>query len=104
MAREGSQTFLSFQNGLWLGIVPSQYGMIELVLSGTADKPNPDELVAVQAFMLHAGDSIARLRRKLRLPLLWRPIRIAPDNENRIGVQFQHRIFNRRELLFADEV
>lgn len=94
---------LTYSHGLWLGSIPSRHGMIELVLSGTPDSPNEDQLAAIQAFLLHAGENTAKLRRKLRFSLLWRPVRLTVNNENRVGVQFQHRIFNRREILFADQ-
>lgn len=94
---------LIYSNGLWLGAVPSRYGAIELVLDGTPESPNEQQVAAIRAFMPHAGETIERLRRRLPLSFLWRPVRLAPNNENRVGVQFQHRIFNRRELLFDDE-
>lgn len=95
---------LTYMHGLWLGAVPSRYGPIELVLDGTPESPNEQHVAAIQAFMPQAGEIIEGLRRRLPLSFLWRPVRLAPNNKNRVGVQFQQRIFNRRELLFADEV
>jgi hypothetical protein len=94
---------LTFVGGLWLGAVPSRYGMIELVLAGTPEAPDEQHLAAIQAFMPHASETIERLRRRFALPFLWHPVRLAPNNQNRVGVQFQRRIFSRREILFADE-
>jgi hypothetical protein len=77
--------------------------MIELVLDGTPESPTEQCLAAIQAFLLDSGEKTERPRRKLRFSFLWRPVRLAPNSQNRVGVQFQHRILNRREMLFADE-
>ncbi len=103
MDETSPSTGLTFKHGLWLGLIPSPYGAIELVLGGTREAPDEHELAAVQAFMPHAGDTVKRLRRKMRFWFLWRPVRLAVNNEHRVGIQFQHRLFKRRELLFADE-
>jgi hypothetical protein len=104
MGEISASTRLTYSHGLWLGSIPTRYGMIELVLSGTPDSPNDDQLAAIQAFLQQAGEITAKLRHKLRFSFLWRPVRLTVNNENRVGVQFQHRLLNRRELLFADEI
>jgi hypothetical protein len=93
---------LVFANGLWIGTVPSVYGDIELVLEGAPDAPKASHVEAIKGFMPKAGETIERLRRRLPLSFLWRPIRLAPNNQDRVGVQFQRRLFSRREILFAD--
>jgi hypothetical protein len=93
---------LVFSNGVWRGTMPSVYGEIEFVLDGTPDVPKASHLDAIKAFMPTAGATIERLRRRLPLAFLWRPIRLAPNNQDRVGVQFQRRLFSRREILFAD--
>jgi hypothetical protein len=92
---------LRFDRGLWHGEVPSRYGAIELVLAGTAEAPDDGHLAAIQAFMPHAVETIERLRRRLPLSFLWRPVRLTANRENQVGVQFQRRIFERRALLMA---
>jgi len=94
---------LVFAHGLWLGTVASPFGPIELVVGGSKDAPNEQHIAALTEFLPRAGDIVHRLRRKLPLPFLWRPVRLAPNDQNRVGVQFQHRLLNRRQLLFADE-
>ncbi len=92
-------------NGLWVGTIPAQnrYGSMELVLGGTAEAPNAEEIAAIQAFMPKAWETIGRLHRRFFFPFLWDPVRIAVNNQNRVGVQFQRRFFHRGEILFADE-
>lgn len=93
---------LRFSHGLWIGTIPSVYGDIELVLDGTPDGPRASHLAAIKGFMPQAGEAIERLRRRLPLSFLWRPIRLAPNDQDRVGVQFQRRLFSRREIVFAD--
>src|SRR5258708_39588839 len=69
---------LTYSHGLWLGAVPSQYGAIELILDGTPESPKEQHVAAIQTFMPHAGEIIERLRRRLPLSFLWRPVRLAP--------------------------
>jgi hypothetical protein len=93
---------LVYAHGLWIGSVPSVYGDMELVLEGTPEAPKASHLEAIKAFMPTAGETIERLRRRLPLSFLWRPVRLAPNNQDRVGVQFQRSLFSRREILFAD--
>ena len=92
-------------NGVWVGTIPApnRYGSMELVLTGTAQAPKAEHLAAFEAFMLNAPETIGRLHRRFFFPFLWDPVRIAVNNQNRVGVQFQRRYFHRGEILFADE-
>ncbi|MCX7805520.1 MAG: hypothetical protein N3A38_10075 [Planctomycetota bacterium] len=93
---------MRFSHGLWIGTISSKYGDIELVLTGTADGPKKSQLEAVNKVMPHAGETIERLRRRLPFPFLWKPVRLAPNDQDRVGVQFQLRFFNRLVVLLAD--
>jgi hypothetical protein len=53
--------------------------------------------------MPNALETIGRLRDRLSFSFLWDPVRITVNNQNRVGVQFQRRLFSWRELLFADD-
>jgi len=92
-------------NGLWVGTIPApnRYGSMELVLGGTAEAPKAEHVAAIEAFMPNALETIGRLRGRLSFSFLWDPVRIAVNNQNRVGVQFQRRFFPRLEILFADE-
>jgi hypothetical protein len=92
-------------NGLWVGTIPApnRYESMELVLGGTAEAPRADHIAAIEAFMPNALETIGRLRGRLSFSFLWDPVRIAVNNQIRVGVPFQRRFFSRRELLFADE-
>ena len=94
---------LQFHDGVWLGVIPSAHGPLELVLDGTDSAPDGQHVAAIQRFMPTAHDTIERLRRRLPLAFLWRPVRLAVNQQNRVGVQFQRRIVTAMRLLFADE-
>ncbi len=90
---------------LWVGTIPAanRFGTMELVLGGTAEAPKAEHIAAIQTFMPHAHETIARLHRRLSFSFLWDPVRITVNDQNRVGVQFQRRLFSRREILFADD-
>jgi hypothetical protein len=92
-------------DGLWVGTIPApnRFGTMALVLGGTAEAPKAEHLAAIQAFMPTAMETIARLHRRLPFRILWDPVRITVNDQNRVGVQFQRRLLSRREILFADE-
>jgi hypothetical protein len=93
------------EEGLWVIRLPAtnRYGSMDLVLGGTAEAPDAEHLAAIEAFMPNAVETIYRLHRRFLFPFLWDPVRIAVNDENRVGVQFQSRFFHRGEILFADE-
>jgi hypothetical protein len=93
------------EDGLWVIRIPAsnRYGSMDLVLGGTAEAPNAEHLAAIEAFLPNALETIDRLRRRFLFPFLWDPVRIAVNDQNRVGVQFQRRFFHRGEILFADE-
>jgi len=92
-------------NQMWVATIPApnRYGSMELVLGGTAEAPKAEHIAAVEAFMPNAQETINRLLGRLFLSFLWDPVRIAVNTQNRVGVQFQRRLFSRLEILFADE-
>src|SRR5262245_9764632 len=94
---------LQFVDGIWFGTIPSRYGEVEIILGGTPEAPDDKEVAALKAFLTSAGETVERLRGRLPLSFLWRPIRLAVNDQHRVGVQFQRRIIPGRVLLFADE-
>lgn len=94
---------LRFHDGVWSGVVPSDYGPLELVLSGTDREPDSQHVAAIQAFMPSAHETIERLRRRLPFAFLWRPVRLAVNQRGRVGVQFQRRVVGAVRILFSDE-
>ena len=89
---------------LWVAHVPTSYGHIEL-LCGEGGTPDKRILALVERFVDGGVDHIAAIRRDVfRMPILWRPIRFAVNNEGRLALQFKHRITGKQEgMFFADD-
>jgi hypothetical protein len=90
-------------SGLWVAVVPSIWGPVEFLASGTRDKPDDGELVLIESFLQNARNRILGLRKRIPWGFLYRPIRIAINNEKRMGIQFQHKLFSaKRQLILED--
>jgi len=89
---------------LWIARVPTAYGDMEL-LCGEGDRPDIRALMLVEHFIADAVDHIAAVRGSVfSMAFLWRPIRLAINNEGRLGLQFMHRLTGRQAgMFFADE-
>lgn len=92
------------QVGLWVAHAPTRYGDMEL-LCGEGDKPDEQTLALAEQFLGRGVDYIAAIRRQVfKMPILWRPIRLAVNNEGRLGLQFKHRITGKQKgMYFADD-
>ena len=87
----------------WVAHLPSPHGRLEL-LCGEGDEPDFESIFLVER--LSAGeDRIAAVRKSVfLLPWLWQPIRLAVNDEGRLGLQFRHRLTGRQKGMFlADE-
>jgi hypothetical protein len=75
------------------------------LLCGQESEPDLKALVLIEHFLSGPEDRIATIRRSaLTMPLLWRPIRFAINNQGRLGLQFMHRITGKQVgMFFADE-
>lgn len=83
---------LHFDKGIWVGMTATKYGLMELVLDGTKDAPKEGHVVAVRRFLAGLEEAVAKMRQNIPWGFLYRPIRIAPNNEDRVGIQFRHRL------------
>jgi hypothetical protein len=92
------------RGALWIAHLMTRYGHIEL-LCGEANEPNSNVLLLVKQFLNDGTDHIAAVRRSaFGMPRLWRPIRVAVNNQGRLGLQFRHRLTGKHEgMFFADE-
>jgi hypothetical protein len=94
---------LRFENGLWLGAIQSQFGLVDVVLGGGAAAPDSAQLAALQRFQSDLDRNILRLHHQLRFRLLYRPIRIAVNTENRVGVQFRNWVTGNQSNLILEQ-
>jgi hypothetical protein len=86
---------LSHRKGLWFAEIESpKFGILEAVLDGSKDAPgeapDPVQAEALRRFMKDLDANLCKLRGRLLLPFLFRPVRLAPNNRGRVGVQFQN--------------
>jgi hypothetical protein len=74
-------------------------------LYGEGNTPDIKALALIEQFFEGAVDHIAAIRRSVfTIPMLWRPIRFAINNEGRLGLQFKHRLTGKQcGMFFADE-
>ena len=88
---------------MWLGDLCSDFGHLEVMLDGTPEAPSPKHVEAYRKFSINLMVNLRKVRRQLRLPFLYRPFRIAPNIENRVGVQFKNKITGKQvQMLFWD--
>jgi hypothetical protein len=89
---------------LWIAHLSTAYGHME-VLCGEGNEPDLQSIKLIEQFFSSPKDHIAEIRRSaFRLPLLWRPIRFAINNEGRLGLQFKNRVTGKQDaFFFADE-
>ncbi len=88
---------------LWIGDVFSGYGHHQVLLTGDNDSPDSEHVQAFSRFKKDLDKNLLEVRNKVPFGFLYRPIRIAPNNENRIGVQFKNRITgNQVGMIFWD--
>ena len=95
----------AWADGIWIGYLPSPWGVLGVIVSGTKEAPRPAHLSALEQFLPRAGVVIPKLRARIAFSFLYRPIRIAINEQNRVGVQFRNRITGSQTVMhFADEV
>jgi hypothetical protein len=89
---------------LWVAELSTPYGIIEL-LCGEEEQPDIRTLILIEHFFSGGDDHLAVIRRSVfRFPIIWHPIRLAINDQGRLGVQFRNRITGSQVgMFFADE-
>jgi hypothetical protein len=90
--------------GLWVAIVPTEYGYLELLI-GEGNEPDLRMFRLAEMFLEAPGDPLAQVRKSaFWLAWMWQPIRIAVNDRGRLGVQFKERFSGTQKgMYFADE-
>lgn len=101
MTFEGMQ--LRHEGGLWLGAVSTKFGVVDVLFGGSDAAPDEKQVQAYRRFAENLDANIARLRKQIFFGFLWRPIRIAINTENRVGVQFRNRLTGNQGKLILEE-
>ena len=91
MAAEINGVQLSNRKGLWFADIPSKkFGNLEAVLDGSKEAPDPMQAEALRRFTKNIDDNVNKLRSRLLLSFLFRPVRLAPNKRGKVGVQFRN--------------
>lgn len=92
------------QEGIWVAYLPSEHGLIEVIVDGDESAPNQSQLEALGVFLCRCPELLSRLRKRLRPSFLFRPIRIAVNEASRVGVQYRNKLTrSQTKVFFADE-
>lgn len=94
---------LRFEKGLWLGTLTTRWGLLEILLGGSATSPDEKQLAALRRFASDVEDNITACANRLRFSFLYQPVRIAVNTENRVGVQFHHRLTGNQRQMILEE-
>jgi hypothetical protein len=94
---------LNHRKGLWFGDVTSKsYGILEAVLDGSKDAPDPMQAEALRRFTTNIDANVNKLRSRLFLSFLFRPVRLAPNKKGKIGVQFRNILTGDQEKMVVE--
>lgn len=92
------------QGLMWIGDLVSDFGRLEVLLDGTPEAPSPGHVAAFKKFSANLRDNLRQVRRHIKLPFLYEPFRIAPNLENRVGIQFRNRITGKQMMMYWDDI
>ena len=86
---------LTHRKGLWFAEVPSKaYGKIEAVLDPSSndpkESPDPMQAEALRRFTKDIDTNVNKVRSKLFLSFLFRPVCLAPNKKGKIAVKFKN--------------
>jgi hypothetical protein len=95
MAAEINGIPLTHRKGLWFAEVPSKsYGTIEAVLDPSAsdpkESPDPMQAEALRRFTKDIDANVNKLRSRLFLSFLFRPVCLAPNKKGKIAIKFRN--------------
>src|SRR5947208_15043516 len=103
MAAEINGIPLTNRKGLWFGEVQSKaYGALEAVLDGSKDGPDALQAEALRRFTKNIDENVNKLRGRLFLSFLFRPVRLAPNKRGKAGVQFRNILTGDQKKLVVE--
>ena len=88
------------EEGLWIAQISTDLGSMEVMLDGDDGGPSVGHADAFQRFAQDLKDNLLQVRKQVSMGFLYSPIRIAPNNENRVGVQFKNKITGKQIGMF----
>lgn len=96
---------LRFENvgGLWGARISTRYGMVEVLLGGSDEKPDQRQLAALETFFARASEITESSRRRLPFAFLYRLVRVAVNDGGKVGLQFRNVLTGSQPLVFVDD-
>ena len=89
--------------GVWIADLPTRFGRVEVIVGGSDDAPDESQLATLEPFFARASEIAEATKKKLKFPFLYRLVRIAPNQQGRIGLQFLNRLTGAQSLLLVDK-
>jgi len=94
---------LTNRKGLWFAEFSSKsYGTLEAVLDGSREQPDPMQAEALRRFTKNIDENVNKLRSRLFLSFLFRPVRLSPNKKGRVGVQFRNILTGDQKKLVVE--
>jgi hypothetical protein len=94
---------VSHRKGLWFAEFQSKsYGMLEAVLDGSKDTPDPLQAEALRRFTKDIDKNVNKLRKRLLFSFLYAPVRLAPNKKGKVGVQFRNILTGDQKKLIVE--
>lgn len=94
---------LTNRKGLWFAEFASKsYGTLEAVLDGSKEQPDPLQAEALRRFTKNIDENVNKLRGRLFLSFLFRPVRLAPNKKGKVGVQFRNILTGDQKKLVVE--
>jgi hypothetical protein len=91
---------LYYSGGLWVGVWKSgRYGAIEVFTSGDDGGPEAESVNSLRAFFNRPDDKIEEVRRCIPWSFFYYPIRITPNQDHRVGIQFRNWSTGNQQLM-----
>lgn len=98
---------LSHRKGLWFAEVESPaFGVLEAVMDPSkeapGEAPDPVQLEALRRFVKDLDKNLYKLRGRLLVPFLFRPVRLVPNSRGRVGVQFRNILTGDKQKIVTE--
>src|SRR2546423_12664888 len=94
---------VSHRKGLWFAEFQSKsYGPLEAVLDGSKETPDPLQHEALRRFTSKIDENVNKLRSRLFLSFLFRPVRLSPNKRGKVGVQFRNILTGDKNKLVVE--
>lgn len=89
-------------SGLWIAPLMTPDGTVEVIVDGSDERPNSTHLAALGGFFPCGWDITIQAKKRLRFSFLYKLVRIAPNGQSRIGLQFRNILTGAQPIVFPE--